>query len=394
MSAELTIITKESVQGITTLAPQAYSIGRQSHDMCLEAGQRLMERYNAEGMSDTLDAEMANYIAKSRKTVAKINELRSPVTKLFDEVRKVFTGLENEVDPAKTGSLPATIQGLRNTFAARKKAEEDARRREEEAKVRKSNALARYRSDVEKAYRKLYTSIVNKAVAELDGLNESITLENYVSNAQKIMDFDTSLVADWGSVIVYVPAELTRDEAIGIRQAVQRDIEPQLREQYRFEIMPLRDGLIQRLPSKKSELEAIAKAGAEEAERRRAEMEAAEKEESARRDEERRRKEAEEAAKAEAERKAAEAASLFNQAAVSAPSSKVSVRKRIHPLGPEAFQDIFAMWWAEQGQHMTVEELSKILRTQMSYCEKQANAANPVFIRSEHVEYTDEVKAR
>lgn len=48
-----------------------------------------------------LDKEAALFIEKARKTVKKMNEKRSPVTKLFDDIRREFTVIENAIDPPK-----------------------------------------------------------------------------------------------------------------------------------------------------------------------------------------------------------------------------------------------------------------------------------------------------
>ena len=50
-------------------------------------------------MTDEIDKEAALFIEKARKTVRKMNEKRSPVTKLFDDIRREFTVIENAIDP-------------------------------------------------------------------------------------------------------------------------------------------------------------------------------------------------------------------------------------------------------------------------------------------------------
>jgi transcriptional regulator len=57
------------------------------------------------GVSDQRDQQAAQFIEKARKTVSKMNDKRAPVTKLFDEIRRQFTIMENEVDPSKNGGI-------------------------------------------------------------------------------------------------------------------------------------------------------------------------------------------------------------------------------------------------------------------------------------------------
>ena len=76
-------------------------------------------------MTDELDKTAATYLERTRRTVKAMTELRSPVTKLFDQVRKEFTTLENDIDPTKAGTVPYQLQQLRNMYAAKKRAEEE-----------------------------------------------------------------------------------------------------------------------------------------------------------------------------------------------------------------------------------------------------------------------------
>lgn len=115
----LTIFEQKNVQTIAELAPKSYRENQLSHTRCLEAGNALLARVRKEGMSDALDMELANYIEKSKLTVKKMNGKRTPVTQLFDQIRKVYTSMENDVDPSKSNSIPGQLQAFRNSFAAK-----------------------------------------------------------------------------------------------------------------------------------------------------------------------------------------------------------------------------------------------------------------------------------
>ena len=101
-----TLVTAENVSAIASNAPQALQENKTSHDRCLDFGQKLLDRVKKEGMSDDLDKEIALFIERAKKTVKKMNDSRSPITKLFDEVRNVFTTMENEVNVSKSGTVP------------------------------------------------------------------------------------------------------------------------------------------------------------------------------------------------------------------------------------------------------------------------------------------------
>ena len=109
MANELAIIRKENIELIVSSAPAAYNENTVSHDRCIEAGNQLLALMR-QGMTDELDQQAATFIEKARKTVRKMNDKRAPLTKLFDEVRGAFTGMENDIDVTKSGTVPYLIQ--------------------------------------------------------------------------------------------------------------------------------------------------------------------------------------------------------------------------------------------------------------------------------------------
>ena len=105
-------------------------------------------------------------------------------------------------------------------------------------------------------------------------------------------------------------------------------------------------------------------------------------------------REAEEKRKAEMERGAAEMSSLFNaQATMAGYQTKTKVTKKINLLNPEGIMPVIALWWSKEGCTLTVEELSKMFKKQITFCEKLANKED-IFVNDESVEYVDEVKAK
>lgn len=400
MSTELTIIKKENAEMIVSLAPQAYTENQVSHDRCLSAGRTLLETIEKEGMNDALDQKTAEYIARSRKTVNKMNEKRAPVTKLFDEIRTAFTKMENEVDPTKKDSIPAILQQCRNKYAAKKQAEAETRRREEVQRQQMELARSKYRTDCEEDYRQSFNRTLNTAINEITAINTSITLENIDEKSKLISSFPVCLQESWFSAMpssVIMPTNVPHQELMDIREQVKLSLKPKFMEQYQFEMESTRDTYLDMLPSKRRELENMAKANAEEAARIKAEIAARESEEARKKEEERKRKEDEEARKKEFEKQSVNVGELFGMAQASTPiyQPKMQVRKKLVPLNIEAFMPILSMWWTGEGCTLTVPELTKIFTKQISYCEKCANDKNnPVLIESKHISYEDDVKAK
>ena len=153
-SQALTIFEPKNVQQIAELAPQSYKDNSLSHFRCLEAGRQLLERAKTEGMSDALDMEIAKFIEKAKVTVKKMNGKRTPVTQLFDQIRKVYTSMENDVDPTKADSIPNQLQAYRNAFAKKKHEEEERRRRAEAARQARMAPTVEKTSRLEKVQKK------------------------------------------------------------------------------------------------------------------------------------------------------------------------------------------------------------------------------------------------
>lgn len=400
MSTEVTIIKQENVELIVRNAPQSYNENLSSHDNCLNFGKSILMRVQQEGMTDELDLEVAAYIARARKTVKKMNDKRSPVTKLFDEIRTVFTKMEGDVDPDKSGTLPYQLQQHRNQYAAKKQKELEARRREEALRLAKENAQKTYRLAVEEDYKLSFNRMLNAKLNELTAINSSITIENYESKSAIIRNFPITLSEEWVTTLpsgALLPSELDADTTRTIRREVMTELLPRFREQYNFEIDSNRESMIFMLPSKKKELEAIAKAGEEEAARRKEEMQRREAEEARRRDEERRKKEAEEKQKLLVQEQQNKMAGLFATAQSAAPiyQPKLQVKKKIVINSPLGFLDILNLWWTTEGCNMSVDELSKKFKSQITHCEKLANnKTNPHLIESKHIIYEDDIKAK
>lgn len=393
------ITTAQNLAEIGNLGSNALQANTTSRDKCLSVGNDLLRRFADDPRNATLDQEAATYIDRCRKTVTKMNAQRSPVTQLFDQIRSAFTALENEVSPTKEGTIPNQIQAYRNQFAAYQREEAQRKAQEEALKRQREAELQSYRLDYETIFREHFSKILDAKTAEITQLFADITLENHAERTEQIRSFSVLPPTGWQHIpnTLCLPRTLTADECQGIRHDVERLLIPKLQSEYTFTMEGNRDGYLQMLPSKLQELQAIATASAEEAERRKAEIALREQQEAERREAERKAREAAEAERMKIAQAGAQAADLFGaaKATVATYQPKVAVKKRIVPLNAEAFPEIITAWWVAEGCTLSVEELSKIFKKQLTFCERQANdKSNPTFIQSEHIAYEDEVKAK
>lgn len=399
MNTEITIFEPQNFGTVIQAAPVAYRENQISHERCIAYGQQLLQRVQTEGMTDALDQEVATFIDRARRTLRKMNAKRSAVTQLFDSVRSAYTGLENEVDPAKHGTVPAQLQELRNQYAARKRAEFEAERRRQQLQQAREAAKTQYTVDVEVDLNLQFRTLVTNACNSLAQLDKSVTINNYDSVLATIIKTPDQLPEGWLSALapsMHAPSPLTPDDEKAIVQSVKQRFAPRFAERYTTEITDARTSIVDRLPSKRCELERIAQANAEEAKRIKQQMAERERLEAEQREKERAEREAQEKAAATLASQKAEINSLFSEAQVmSQHQAKTSVKKRIHVLNPEGFMQVVGMWWAQYGSTLTVPELEKIFSRQLTFCNKLANEkTGAVIIQSEHIEYIDEVKAK
>jgi hypothetical protein len=397
MTQELTIVKQENIETIVSAAPQLYQDNKVSRKRCISAGQKLLDAVSQQGMTDELDQQIASYIEKSRKTVKKMNELRSPVTKLFDDIRKEFTGMENDIDPTKAGTIPYQLQQVRNKYAAKKREEEERRRCEEMARQQAEQARKRLRQDVDDDFNKQFTAMLNASINALTNLDNSVTLANYDEIAKKVSEYAVNLPEDFLynlRTTIRIPAGITVDEVRKVEIETKGMLAKKFTEMYSCEMQDNKDYILDRLPSKKANLERIEKANAEEAARIKAEMEERIRKEAAAKEEDRKRKEEEERVKAEMERKSSEMEGLFGmQAVVQGYAPKVKVAQKIELLNPDGIMVILGTWWSKEGCTLTVEELTKMFKKQITFCEKLANK-DGIYIEDESVNYVEDVKAR
>lgn len=392
---------KESVQMIAQSAPQTYDTNALSSQRCADFGRYLLDEIGRNGMSDELDKRCADYVDKAKRTVRAMNERRSPITKLFDEIRSQFTGMENTIDPTKKDTVPYLIQQHRNAYAAKKREESERARREEMMRQQRQQAISNYMLRCEEDYKQQFNEYISVQIRSLSELNSALTVENYDSQSEKIKAFNVTLGNGWFVNVASSapkPIELNDGECVKIRQDILNRLSRQFKEQFAFEVGEYRDTLVDALPSKKRELERMQQADAEEKARLAAELKAREAAEARRVEDERKRKEEEAKAAQQVKSQANEMDGLFGQAAIATPTAyqpKTSVKKRVVANDANGILAIIGMWWSHEGQFMTVEELNKIFKKQIAFVDKLANDKDkPQFIESEFITYEEEVKAK
>ena len=399
MATEL--IKIDEAKNILSSFPDIMGKNTNSVKKCNEAGQALLDTIEGEGMNETIDQATADYKKKVSVTLKNMDERRKPITQIFDRIRSFFTSQEKQIDPKDPSTIPGKLVIKRNEYAKFKYEEEQKRKREAEQRARIETEKANYRQIIGDSLLSYFNQYLSSKVSELQGIFSNLTYENFDREVIGITVFQTDypkshfdkFSAD--SATYYISQETKKE----IRREVLEGKYEQYAQQYKAKIVSVKQDLTDRVSSKRkelAELEQLRLANAEEAAKAEELRKQREKEAAAKRMEEL--KKEEEAAKQEAALKAQQSSigSLFMEAAASIapPPTNAKVKEKIVILHQQGYLEIFQMWWINEGQTLPVEELEKIFKKMITYCEKQANGKDQKHIESKFIRYEADVKAK
>lgn len=399
MATEL--IKIDEAKNILSSFPDIMGKNTNSVKKCNEAGQALLDTIEGEGMNETIDQATADYLKKVSVTLKNMDERRKPITQIFDRIRSFFTSQEKQIDPKDPSTIPGKLVIKRNEYAKFKYEEEQKRKREAEQRARIETEKANYRQIIGDSLLSYFNQYLSSKVSELQGIFSNLTYENFDREVIGITVFQTDypkshfdkFSAD--SATYYISQETKKE----IRREVLEGKYEQYAQQYKAKIVSVKQDLTDRVPSKRkelAELEQLRLANAEEAAKAEELRKQREKEAAAKSMEEL--KKEEEAAKQEAALKAQQSSigSLFMEAAASIapPPTNAKVKEKIVVLHQQGYLEIFQMWWINEGQTLPVEELEKIFKKMITYCEKQANGKDQKHIESKYIRYEADVKAK
>lgn len=398
MSTEL--IKVEEFTSLMKSAPDALGKNQKSIANCNSAGQAILDTIQGEGMTDELDAKAAEYLKKVNVTITNMKSRRAPVTQLFDRIRSIFTTDEKAIDPKDKSTIPGKIAAERDRYAALKREEERRKQQEMQRQANIEKEKGTYRLAIEQAINTHMSSYFAEQQKNLSHIWESITLATFELKEKSIRGWSTLYPRERfdtfnKDITTYYLDAQTKEN---IKAEILSNKYSAFSQQYKFDMEDLRQSFIDRLSSKKQELieeEELRKKDAEAAAKAETERKQREEEERKQRELEIQQKEHEQQQKAESSIQSAQMNSLFATAAASVTTrtSKAKVTERIKILHPAGFLEIYQMWWINEGQNLTIEELEKIHKKMISFCEKKANSDDEMKIKSKYIRYEEEVKA-
>lgn len=396
MQAETTnlpAINVQEFQKIVGEAPAILDKNKNSLSKAKEVGQILFDYIEKDGMSDHYDAELSKYIGKLKITLNNMNAARKPFTQLVDSFKKMFTQAEADLKP-----LHDKAQSLRDEYATKRM--EEQRRKEEEAqrKLDQERERIEIRKRVAIILSEKMLEITRKAKEELGNFLENSTLETLEEARETISEFPISTPKDaFNAIEVKItPLHLTAEEVQSLVTEVKDSSYIDENSNHQSAIVSYKRELIDKLPSKKAELEELAKADAAEAERLKAEADKRKKEEAERLDreaEEARRKAEEEAnLKATAE---TTNAMVSSQAEISFEEKpKVKEGYEITLKNSAAYLVLAQFWFDKEGKGWTADKVEKMTFARIKkFCEDYA-IKHEEKVNSPFVEYKEIFKAK
>lgn len=403
MNTDIAIIPIEGALEIFQQAPLVLKQNQESSAKALAAGSALLNTIQAEGMSDALDDACNDYLVKLKKSLVLMNDRRKPITQIMDEFKKYFTSEEAKIDTK--GEIYTAIQNFRNKYAEKKANDAAEQRRLIEIKAKKDQALVILKADIEANIIKCFDVYANESKTKLSTNFERVTLENY----EKALEYFSKPVTappmstlelridegkySMGNISLNEYSELRKQiftGAVYVNHATSFDLQL---DEYRV-------SLLDKLPSKKAQLEEIAEAeknNAEEAARLKEQQAQHAAAEQARLKEENDKKEHEAATLAEANKQSAITTSLFEASAEMAevmPEARpVRESYNIEVVKPAGWFLIVSFYFEKEGNGKTQAELEKKTLLQMkTFCEKWA-VKSDTKIESPLLKYTETFKA-
>ena len=370
---------------------------------CSNAGKSLLDTINATNgiNSDEVDGQVQKFIEASKQTLKRINGSRTPITQMLTAISKRFTSLESEIDVKTSGTIPYKLQQARNKYAA-KKLEEQKKREEEARRIQLAeNEKAQYKADITLFLDTTYSNYVSRHINALNGMYDHATLASYNDVCRQIKEANVTFNwTDFANNVKDTFQTFYMDAATrtNIKNELASTKKIEYTQRYSFELEDLKQSLIDRLPSLRKQLEEqeeLRRTNAVEAARQEELRRKEQQEQLRKQEEERKRREAEAKAKAEAEKAAAEVQAAFDFSAASMPSTptKTKVKKRIQITNPQGFLQVYQMWFTREGINMSMEDLEKVHKKMITYCEKVVNKDGEQ-IQSAFVKYVDDVTAK
>lgn len=399
MEATTEMIKFEEVSSTLMLAEPVLIKNRNLFQQADSKAKSLLDTIEAEGMSDEIDEEVNKWQVNAKKALQINYDRRTPITQILTKISSEFTSLENPLNPQKADSIFNKLQAHRNTWATAKEKERKAK----EAKILLNQNIEKerisLRVEAEKTIREAYNKKLYAFKAYISKLVNEATLDIFKEVTIKLNDVKIEYPRDAFEKLEcpLFSTYLSSEEVRTIAEETNRKLYLELSANFRENMEVDKQQAIDQLPSKKNELERIAKASAKEAEQLRMEAEKRKQLEADKLKIEQEDQAKKDTAKLESEKSMGEAQNLFNahfeMAEVATAAKKVKKSYVIEVSNVAGLGAIFMFYFEKVGITLDVETFSKKSLNQMKKeVEKIANTTSEM-IEHPSIKYVEDIKA-
>jgi hypothetical protein len=363
----------------------------------LSVGEKLINEITENGMNAELDERANKFLVNCRNAKAEIENQRKPITAFFDQIRKQFTETEGKLDTKKADTYPAKLQAQRDAYVKKIREEEDAKAKAAQIKLDKEKEVIDVRTSIDSQLSLYVQGHVTARKQKLQASFNGITLETFEAKSAGLKSLKTGYTKEDFNAFVpkYENKLLSKEECDKILADFMSAKDFELISAVVVDdIKKFTDELIDKLPSLKTSLDEMAKAGEEE-QKKLAEAKA----EREKADAEKIKTDAEAKAKAEAEalelkRVADKTNAMMDNVAIpemATPETRDGFK--INILNHSGIAEMFAFWLQKEGINLSIEEIEKKTITQMkAFCEKTGHKTGDVIV-SENLKYEPVYKA-
>lgn len=396
---ELTIIDRsiETIKGGTEIL----SANKTSVIKANDAASALIEKIKANDakLTPELDNAAMELLVKINKTLKVMNERRSPITQLLTLISSEFTSLENDVDPKKPNTPASILQQYRNIYAQELAVEEKRKNQEAADKAAKNQEQINIKAEAQNRLNSYFYNYLTIEKAKLNDMFNTTTIETYDGHKSSIMGLQVAysynhfLQFNHG---LYATKYHNIQEINAFVKVHMESFFSGLAEIYKKEMSELQAALLEKLPSKKAELEEIAAAGAAQKQRLLEEQKQREEADAARVKLENEALLSKANQEVESTKIADTTMNLFQQETdmqlkQAAPETRTGYE--IEVTNTAGWMLIFQFWFTNEGKGLTIEDAGKKSLNQMkAFCEKYSHK-HSTRIESPFIKYTETYKA-
>ena len=395
MSTDL--VTQDKMEAVIVSGSEILQNSNIRVAKALTVGDSIINAIKGQGMSAELDERANKFLVNCRTAKNDIEVQRKPITAFFDQIKKQFTETEGKLDPKKSDTVVYQIQSYRDAYVKELRDKEAETQRLAQLKLDKDNEVINIKTNIESQLSAHVQNHILERKQKLQSSFNNITIENFEEKSKGLKTlaitydkahFEGFQFAHKSNLVTTAEIE---NMFVEIMQSKDFNV---IAGVVVGDITKFKNELIEKLPSLKTSLDEMAKAGAEE--QKKLADEKAKREADA---EAKLKTDADAKTKADTEalevQKVADQtnAMMDNMAIVDSVAPETRDGFKITLLNKTAVAEIFTFWFQREGMTLTVDELEKKSIAQMkAYCEKVGHKSGDMIV-SENLKYEPVYKA-